>query len=106
MPTYDHLCEKCKHEWEDVYKMSEPVPNTCPSCKEVGGVKRLISAAAPGKVELYGKELAAHLYSEGKKIKNEILSGGSKSINILANVIGEDKFHQNQLIEDRLKRTK
>lgn len=95
MPTYSHLCKKCQHEWDDEYKMSEPVPDTCPSCKEVGGVKRLISAATPGKVELYGKELAAHLYAEGKKLAR------SSKESTIANLVGEERFHQNELNRSR-----
>lgn len=95
MPTYSHLCKKCNHEWDDEYKMSEPVPDTCPECKVNGCVKRLISAAAPGKVELYGRELKEHLRAEGRKLAK------NPSERTIANIVGEEKYHQNELNRTR-----
>lgn len=97
MPTYSHLCQKCSHEWDDEYKMSEPIPSACPGCKEVGCVKRLISAAAPGKVELYGRELKEHLKAEGRKMRQEAMH----DMNKLGNIVGEDRLHQNELNRTR-----
>jgi putative FmdB family regulatory protein len=44
MPTYDYLCTKCGHRFEEIQKMSDPALTKCPSCK--GKVKRLIGAGA------------------------------------------------------------
>lgn len=42
MPTYDYLCTKCGHQFEEIQKMSDPVLTKCPECK--GKLKRLIGA--------------------------------------------------------------
>ena len=42
MPTYDYLCENCKHEWDVDQKMSDPKITECPQCHELKA-KRLIS---------------------------------------------------------------
>jgi putative FmdB family regulatory protein len=42
MPTYDYLCTKCGHQFEEIQKMSDPVLTKCPQCK--GRLKRLIGA--------------------------------------------------------------
>ena len=46
MPCYDHLCQDCKHQWEDTYSIKADVPNVCPNCKTEGKVMRLISGGA------------------------------------------------------------
>ena len=68
MPTYEHLCEYCGHEWEDIYSMNDPVPNICPKCNTDGKVKRLISTPGLGKVELQGRDLINKLRKEGKDL--------------------------------------
>ncbi len=40
MPTYDYLCGKCGHRFEEIQKMSDPPLKTCPKCR--GKVKRII----------------------------------------------------------------
>ena len=42
MPTYDYLCSKCGHQFEEIQKMSDPVLTKCPKCK--GKLKRLIGS--------------------------------------------------------------
>lgn len=98
MPTYEHQCEKCNHEWEDVYKMSDPIPDVCPNCEVKGHVKRLISWCA-GTVILTGRENVIKHWNDGKKLAKEM----NKNENKAANFIGEDKFHKNQLAVDKLK---
>jgi putative FmdB family regulatory protein len=37
MPTYNYICLKCKHEWEETKKisnMNEPLGLPCPNCAE------------------------------------------------------------------------
>lgn len=92
MPTYEHLCENCNNEWEDIYKMSDPIPTQCPKCKKKGKVKRLISSCQ-GRVELSGHEFKAKVKEDAAKMQKSML----KDENKLANFIGEDKYHNNQL---------
>jgi putative FmdB family regulatory protein len=103
MPTYEHKCNKCGYEWDDFYKMSDPVPTICPSCNEEGFVKRLISAV-PGRVVITGRgEMRQYLADEAAKAKKRARTDE----NYLANAIGEDKYHQSQLdkkiVNDNLK---
>ena len=89
--VYEHLCEACNHEWEDIYKLKDPVPDTCPSCNTKGQVKRLISWSA-GRVELSGHEYQQHIKEEAQKLKRE----ASQNENVMANLVGEDKYNKNQ----------
>lgn len=98
MPTYEHQCEECKYEWEDEYKIADPIPNTCPECQITGKVKRLISWCA-GSVILTGRENVMKQWNEGKKIAREARSNQ----NLAANIVGEDKFHQKELARDKNK---
>jgi len=53
---YLHQCTDgyCKHEWEDIYGLNDPIPNVCPNCLQ-NTVKRLIAGASiniiPNKVQ-------------------------------------------------------
>lgn len=97
MPTYEHECE-CGYYWEAVYKITEDPPDTCPKCKG-HNVKRLISGGyGPGIVLLSGRELSAHIESEGKRIARE----AAKDENLRANLIGEEKYHDQQLQKSQL----
>jgi len=79
MPTYEHICHECQHEWEDIYKMNDSVPDVCPNCQTKGKVQRLISAPGKGKVELYGQELTQQLRKEGKDLAKELYRSESKT---------------------------
>ena len=95
MPTYEHLCLHCTHEWEDMYSIKADPPTICPKCGTEGMVKRLVSGGCGrGIVTLTGYELAAHCKAEGRKTANEAM----KDENLRANLIGEDRYH-NQLLE-------
>ena len=99
MPTYEHKCEACQHEWEEFYKITEDPPTVCPSCGEEGQVQRLISGGSGrGIVVLTGHERAAHLKSEGQKMFKEM----QKNENLRANFVGEETYHQNQLSNAKL----
>jgi len=87
MPSYDHRCTKCNEEWEESYKITDPVPTKCPKCGTDGSVKRLISICS-GKVELYGHELTQKLRADGKKLAKE----ARKDETLMANIIGEARF--------------
>lgn len=96
MTTYEHLCGACNFEWDQVYGMTEDPPTLCPECNVDGQVKRLISGGSGrGIVRLTGHELKAHNRAEGKKIARMAM----KDENLRANLIGEEKFH-NQLLEE------
>ena len=68
MPSYDHICDACQHEWEDTYSIHDDVPTVCPQCGVDGKVRRLISVYGAVKVELHGRELVEKLWKEGKDL--------------------------------------
>jgi putative FmdB family regulatory protein len=41
MPIYNYQCKKCDHEFQDIRKYNDPLPQ-CPKCK--GEVKKLFGA--------------------------------------------------------------
>jgi len=71
MPTYSHICLKCNQEFEDIYSIHAPVPNTCPLCKEEGFVQRQISCNISANVELTGRDLVTKLWKEGKDLARQ-----------------------------------
>lgn len=98
MPTYEHLCNACKHEWEDIYGMTTDPPTTCPECKKEGEVQRLISGGSGrGIVEVTGQELKAKLKQEGTQLKRDAL----RNENVLANLVGETKYQTNTVQLER-----
>lgn len=84
MPTYEHKCKSCGHEWEEIYSMTDPVPSTCPECKTEGQVIRLISGGGGVKVELEGRELVQKLWKEGKDLAKQ----ARKDENLAADLYG------------------
>lgn len=47
MPFYDYRCQKCDHEFEKMFKMSEcdvPLNEPCPSCGLSGSIEKLLGA--------------------------------------------------------------
>lgn len=44
MPLYEFICEKCKHEFEDLISMKDAESIKCPKCNK--NVKRKISKSA------------------------------------------------------------
>lgn len=45
MPTYEYVCRKCKHRFEQFQSMTAKPIRKCPSCGKTG-VQRLIGAGA------------------------------------------------------------
>ena len=41
MPTYEYVCSKCGHEFEQFQSMNDQPLKRCPKCKKLG-LKRLI----------------------------------------------------------------
>ena len=89
MPIYEHGCNECEYVWEDIFKMSDPVPDNCPQCNAAGTVRRLISLCA-GRVELTGREHVMKQWQEGKKLARE----AKNSESLKANIIGEEAYHK------------
>ncbi len=98
MPTYEHKCNSCEHEWEDMYSITAEPPKVCPTCK-AETVIRLISLGSKGVVELTGHELVAKVKEDIKTLKKE--SGKEK---VYANLLGEDKYQSLQVRMDKQKR--
>lgn len=100
MPCYEHICDGCQHEWEDIYSFKDPVPTECPECHKQGQVRRLISLPAQGVVELTGHDLQAKIKSDARKMKSDM----SKSENVYANMLGEDRYQSVQTKMDKAKK--
>jgi len=45
MPTYEYVCPKCHHEFEQFQSMNDVPLKKCPKCKKTG-LKRLIGGGA------------------------------------------------------------
>ena len=99
MPTYEHLCNTCKHEWEDSYSIKADPPKNCPQC-QAETVTRLISLGGKGVVELSGQDLVDKVKSDAQQLKKD----AAKSEKVYANLLGEDKYHSLQTRMDRSKR--
>ena len=94
MPTYEHLCNNCQHEWEDIYSMKQDPPTLCPSCNVEGKVQRLISVGSGrGIVEITGHELKAKMRAEGQELKRAAL----KDENLMANLVGEARYQKDKV---------
>jgi putative FmdB family regulatory protein len=85
MPTYEHACSNCNHEWEDTYSIKQDPPIVCPNCKEEGNVKRLISMPAGVTVELTGRELVTKLWKEGKDLARQARKDENLAHNLYGN---------------------
>lgn len=103
MPTYIYKCENenCVGEFEEFHSITTKLEE-CPHCKEAGRgeqpIQRLIAGGSGrGIVELSGLELTEKIKSDSIKMRNEIHSSEKR----LANVVGESKFHQNELNRTR-----
>lgn len=99
MPTYEHRCDTCKHEWEDSYSIKLDPPKECPSCK-AETVTRLISLGGKGVVELQGQELIDKIKSDTNQLKKDMAAKEK----VYANMLGEDKYHALQTKMDQQKR--
>lgn len=92
MPIYTHQCFNldCEFEWEDIFSLSDPVPEVCPECGE-GKVQRVMSLCAPGKVELGKHEMKAKIKEDARQLCRD----ASKSENLLGNLVGESVYESN-----------
>jgi putative FmdB family regulatory protein len=99
MAFYEHICETCKHEWEEEYSIKAAPPDTCPNC-QAKTVKRLISLGGRGVVELTGQDLVDKCKADAQQMKKDI----AKDANKYANFLGEAKYHELQTKMDRRNR--
>ena len=99
MPTYEHRCDTCTHEWEAEYSIKADPPKQCPKC-QAETVVRLISGAPKGVVELYGQDLVDKIKSDARKEK----ARAAKDEKVYANLLGEDRYQSLQKQMDQRKR--
>ncbi len=99
MPTYEHRCDTCAHEWEAEYSIKADPPKQCPKC-QAETVTRLISGATKGVVELYGQELVDKIKADAQKEKAK----AAKDEKVYANLLGEDRYQSLQKQMDQRKR--
>ncbi len=74
MPTYEYVCEACKHAWELEQRMVDDAIKKCPKCKKLKA-KRMISGGA--NFILKGGGWYSDLYSSTPKSKVKSDSGSS-----------------------------
>jgi putative FmdB family regulatory protein len=86
MPTYEYVCEKCKHRFEVYQSMKDPPLSTCPEghCAQKkwgkGQVKRLIGKGAGFIFKgsgFYSTDYRSENYKSGAKKETETKSTGS-----------------------------
>lgn len=41
MPTYDYICGKCQHTWEEFQSISAKPTRKCPACKKQSAQRRI-----------------------------------------------------------------
>jgi len=95
MPLYDQKCTNCGYEWEDFYKVADPVP-PCPKC---GSEAKKLLSAVYGSVELTGQDLVQKVKREAVELKNK----ASRDEKTLANLVGEKKYNDNKNLQSKLK---
>lgn len=99
MPTYEHACQNCNHEWEQVYGMTVDPPTLCPECGVDGKVKRLISLGpGPGIMRRTSGEVRAGMAAETRAIRQR----AKTDENFRANLVGEDNYNQRVLKTEQL----
>lgn len=98
MPLYDYKCKKCEHVFESLHKIADPGPSECPECGH-NQVSKLISAVH-GSVELTGHDLKAKINEDARKLKQQ----ADKDPKVLANLVGEDKYQQNVVTSESIKK--
>jgi putative FmdB family regulatory protein len=101
MPTYEHRCDTCLHEWEADYSIKVDPPKACPDCK-AETVTRLISLGGKGIVELTGHELVEKVKADGQALKRD----AHAKEKVYANLLGEQKYQDLQVRLDKQKSEK
>jgi len=101
MPSYEYLCEVVNEEFEAEHSI-KIVLDECLLCKTAGRSphvpKRFISGGSgKGIVEKSFNEMKESFASDVAKMRKDVLGSEKK----LANVIGESKYHNNELSRTR-----
>jgi putative FmdB family regulatory protein len=79
MPTYDYVCDACKHQFEEFQSMSEAPLKTCPQCKKKK-LRRLIGTGAailfkgPG---FYQTDYRSESYKSAAKAADKVDTNGT-----------------------------
>ena len=101
MPTYEHLCKACEHEWDQVYGMTVDPPTLCPECGVDGKVKRLISLGpGPGIMRKSAGEIRSGMAAETRALKER----AKTDENFRANLVGEENYNQRVLKTEALEK--
>lgn len=95
MATYLYQCQTCNHEWEEIRSIHEANPEECPECK-AKSVKRLINMGFSTKVELSDREFRDKAVADAVEFKRNF----HKDENVMANYVGEEKYHNSKLKQD------
>lgn len=93
MPTYEYMCQSCNHEWEEYHSILADPIKFCPSCKEESAKRMISGGSGKGRVELGYHEMKEKIKSDARNTLKE----SSRNENLLANLIGEDRYHRNNL---------
>lgn len=101
MPHYDYLCQVLNQEFEEFHSIMTKLED-CPLCREAGrephAPKRLISGGSgKGIVEKSFQEIKESFPGEVAKFKRELYNSEKK----LANLVGEGRFHGNELTRNK-----
>jgi putative regulatory protein, FmdB family len=99
MPTYEHKCNTCQHEWEDSYSIKADPPKQCPQC-QAETVVRLISLGGKGVVELTGQDLVDKVKADAQILKKD----AHAKEKVYANLLGEQKYQDLQVKMDKAKK--
>ncbi|WP_027080789.1 FmdB family zinc ribbon protein [Luteimonas mephitis] len=73
MPIYAYRCAACGHDFDRLQKMSDPDPDTCPSCGAAGDVHRQVTAPA---FRLAGSGWYETDFKKGSDKKRNLVEGG------------------------------
>jgi putative FmdB family regulatory protein len=78
MPTYEYLCPKCGHAFEQFQSMNDAPLKKCPKCKKTG-VKRLIGGGAGLIFKGTGFYITDYKNKKGSDKSGGESSGGDKA---------------------------
>lgn len=75
MPIYEYRCSQCEAEAEVFQKVSDPAPESCPSC---GAQKTLSKIVSRSSFQLKGGGWYSDLYSSVPKKEGKSEGSGTK----------------------------